>query len=163
MVIPLGPGSLQGSCDLPGDSERATRRTLARPPPPYLVLLRVGFTKLPGHPGTGALLPHRFTLAVAGFPRRLGGLISVALSFVSRRLGITQHTALRSSDFPPRRTARRDIGATMHRLRERSVTTIAPLEEAASLRLPSTAAHGRGVGSSGGDRSGPLSQKSCTP
>jgi len=31
----------------------------------------------------------------------IGGLLSVALSVVSRRPGVTRHPALRSSDFPP--------------------------------------------------------------
>ena len=50
--------------------------------------------------GGGALLPHRFTHA-----RRLaapGGLFSVALSFESPRLAVSQHPALRSPDFPRR-------------------------------------------------------------
>ena len=49
----------------------------------------------------GALLPHHFTLTVASFRRRLGGLLSVALSVGSRPPGVTWHLALRSPDFPP--------------------------------------------------------------
>jgi len=45
--------------------------------------------------GTGALLPHHFTLT----PRR-GVVVSVALSIASRRLGVTQRSALRRPDFP---------------------------------------------------------------
>jgi hypothetical protein len=57
----------------------------------------------------GELLPRRFTLArmrseMAGAPCHLsltvGGLFSVALSVPSRGLGVTQHPALWSSDFP---------------------------------------------------------------
>ena len=57
----------------------------------------------------GELLPHRFTLARLRLrrpelPGRLvltvGGLFSVALSVPSRGLGVTQHPALWSSDFP---------------------------------------------------------------
>src|SRR5437016_12762380 len=45
----------------------------------------------------GELLPHRFTLtALAG-----GGLLSVALSVGLPPLGVTQHPALWSPDFPP--------------------------------------------------------------
>jgi len=33
--------------------------------------------------------------------KNLGGLFSVALSIASRHLGVTQHSALWSSDFPP--------------------------------------------------------------
>ena len=68
-------------------------------------LLRVGFTKPPGHPDAGALLPHRFTLpcsraARCRVVRAIGGLFSVALSCGSPRLAVSQHPALRSPDFP---------------------------------------------------------------
>ena len=43
--------------------------------------------------------------AVARAP---GGLFSVALSFESPRLAVSQHPALRSPDFPRRAEARRD-------------------------------------------------------
>src|SRR5215469_8630640 len=65
--------------------------------PSYLVLLRAGFTWPAGHPAAGGLLPHHFTLA--GLCRRC---LSVALSFGSPRLGVTQRPALWSPDFPPR-------------------------------------------------------------
>ena len=55
--------------------------------------------------GTGELLPRRFTLTLGNFPARggeaRGGLLSVALSFPSPGLRVTEHPALRSSDFPP--------------------------------------------------------------
>jgi hypothetical protein len=67
--------------------------------------------------GTGALLPHRFTLTTgqraALLPvalrqatsgrgaRRPGGLFSVALSLGSPPLDVIQHPALWSPDFPP--------------------------------------------------------------
>ena len=56
---------------------------------------------------TGELLPHRFTLTSArgGTSATRGGLFSVALSFPSPGLGVTQHSVLRSSDFPPIRLA----------------------------------------------------------
>ena len=49
----------------------------------------------------GGLLPHRFTLAryETEVPSA-GGLFSVALSVGLPRLGVTQHSALWSSDFP---------------------------------------------------------------
>ena len=48
--------------------------------------------------GTGALLPHRFTLT----PQTMrGGLLSAALSFASPRLHVMEHPALWCSDFPP--------------------------------------------------------------
>ena len=46
---------------------------------PYLVLHRVGFTELPGHRGTGALLPHLFTLTPP-----YGGAVYFLLHFPSR-------------------------------------------------------------------------------
>jgi hypothetical protein len=64
----------------------------------------------------GGLLPHRFTLACTCSPRirkrnrrfrlrtrrvrAIGGLLSVALSIGSPRLGVTQRHALWSPDFP---------------------------------------------------------------
>jgi len=67
--------------------------------------------------GTGALLPHRFTLTRAlraavqhtallhatscRGARRPGGLFSVALSLGSPPLDVIQHPALWSPDFPP--------------------------------------------------------------
>ena len=65
--------------------------------------------------GTGALLPHRFTLtslhsvAARRSTPASGGLFSVALSLGSPPLDVIQHPALRSPDFPPpAKTARRD-------------------------------------------------------
>jgi len=46
----------------------------------------------------GELLPHRFTLTP--LPWKRGGLLSVALSVGSPPLGVTQHPALWSPDFP---------------------------------------------------------------
>src|SRR5439155_2649621 len=50
-------------------------------------------------PGAGALLPQRFTLACAT-EVAIRGLLSVALSFGSPRLGVAQHPALWSPDVP---------------------------------------------------------------
>jgi hypothetical protein len=65
--------------------------------------------------GTGALLPHRFTLtsircvAASRSTQASGGLFSVALSLGSPPLDVIQHPALWSPDFPPlAKTARRD-------------------------------------------------------
>jgi hypothetical protein len=55
-------------------------------------------------PGAGALLPHPFTLAPPRVPARRGGLLSVALSRGSPRVGVTHHPALWSPDFPRRDT-----------------------------------------------------------
>ena len=45
----------------------------------------------------GALLPHHFTLTAVS----CGGILSAALSLVSRPVGVTDHPVLRSPDFPP--------------------------------------------------------------
>ncbi|GEM_PF-2007052 len=70
------------------------------------------------HPQRGALLPHLFTLTldmrrtlrVSGSRRQAkpgphvkGGMFSVALSLGSRRVAVSNHRALPSSDFPPDR------------------------------------------------------------
>ncbi len=54
------------------------------------------------HQSRGALLPHHFTLTG---PRPCG-VFSVALSLGSLRVGVTNHRALSSSDFPPGRDPR---------------------------------------------------------
>jgi len=73
-----------------------------------LTLLRVGFTEPPGSPR--ALVRSYRTVAplpVARSPGPIGGLLSVALSFESPRLAVSQHPALRSPDLPrPGRAAR---------------------------------------------------------
>jgi hypothetical protein len=76
--------------------------------PPYLVLLRVGFTKLPMSPSglvrsyrTVSPLPGTYCRAARRSPRGPGGLFSVALSLGSPPLDVIQHPALWSPDFPP--------------------------------------------------------------
>jgi len=103
-VIPLGRPLPDGSCDQLEIWGRRGPRRRSQPCdwPRDLgpVLLQVGFASPPRHRGGGALLPHLFTRA-----RRLaapGGLFSVALSFESPRLAVSQHPALRSPDFPRR-------------------------------------------------------------
>ena len=65
---------------------------------PYLVLHRVGFAKLPMSP-SGLVSS---CLAISPLPRpRPGRYVSVALSVGSPLLGVTQHPAWGSSDFPP--------------------------------------------------------------
>ena len=54
--------------------------------------------------GTGALLPHRFTCTT---PKRCS-LLSVALSIASPLLGVIQHPALWSPDFPHPDLSERD-------------------------------------------------------
>jgi len=105
MAIHLG-------CPLPDTSSDPTRRHRERatPSPSYLILLRMGFARPTSHPAAGALLPHHFTLTGAPEGRWLirpradsGGVFSVALSLRSPSLAVSEHPALRSSDFPQSR------------------------------------------------------------
>ncbi|MDX6212045.1 MAG: hypothetical protein QOF82_1132 [Frankiales bacterium] len=66
-------------------------------------------------PGAGGLLHHRFTLTAQADP--YGGLLSVALSRESPRVGVTHHLALWSPDFPRRgpKTSTRPPGRLVHR------------------------------------------------
>jgi len=75
--------------------KQPTRGSAGRLISPYVTLLRVGYAEPAGRPAAGALLPHRCTLT--SLRRRC---LSVALSSGSPPLGITQHPALRSPDFP---------------------------------------------------------------
>src|SRR5207302_10446350 len=85
--------------------QQSTRGSAGRLISPYVTLLRVGCTEPAGYPAAGALLPHLFTLA----PLR-GWYVSVALSSGSPPLGVTQHPALRSPDFPRARSRPRPHG-----------------------------------------------------
>ena len=68
--------------------------------PFYLVLLRVGFTKLPPSPAVLVSSYLTFSPLPSAIARGLGGVFSVALSLESLPLGVTQHPAPWSSDFP---------------------------------------------------------------
>jgi hypothetical protein len=92
-AIPLGRRLPAGSSGLPGGvCGRAVLPLSGLAPGGVCRAARIT-------PGAGALLPHRFTLACAG-PPAIGGLLSVALSCGSPRLGVTQHPALWSPDVP---------------------------------------------------------------
>ena len=80
-----------GSSDQPGDRPGVLMSL-------YSVLLRMGFTQPTGYPIAGELLPHHFTLTL---PLGEGRYVSVALSVGLPLLGVTQHPARWSSDFPP--------------------------------------------------------------
>ncbi len=88
---------------------RPTRGSKGGPPSPCLALLPVGLAEPPGSPRalvrsyrTVSPLPvHR----IRG-PGAIGGLLSVALSCGSPRLGVTQHRALWSPDVPRSRSRR---------------------------------------------------------
>jgi hypothetical protein len=71
---------------------------------PYLALLQVGFSSISIHTETWCALtaPFHPCLCPTLASRAIGGIVSVALSIVSRRLGVTQHPAWWSPDFPPR-------------------------------------------------------------
>ena len=61
---------------------------------PYLALLRAGFSSIPIRTGTWCALTAPFHPCLCpAFAKAIGGVVSVALSIVSRRLGVTQHPA----------------------------------------------------------------------
>ena len=92
-TISLGRASPRASSDLPGSLARRATSS------PLFGLAPGGVYRAEGvAPSAGALLPHRFTLTADLAAR--GGLLSVALSLGSLPLGVTQHPALWSSDFP---------------------------------------------------------------
>jgi len=68
--------------------------------PFYLVLLRMGFTELPPSPAALVSSYLTFSPLPSAIARGLGGVFSVALSLESLPLGVTQHPAPWSSDFP---------------------------------------------------------------
>jgi hypothetical protein len=80
--------------------QRPTRELRAGHPQtlPYLVLLQVGFSK----PAMSPLPLVSSYLTLSPLPWTYhGGLVSEALSLGLPPLGVTQHPALWSSDFPP--------------------------------------------------------------
>lgn len=99
-VISLGQRLPATSSGLPGGQKGRAAPRRPQTPSPLLGLAPGGVCQAaPVTGGAGALLPHRFTLT-APAQGGVGGLFSVALSVGSPRLGVTQHRALRSSDFP---------------------------------------------------------------
>jgi hypothetical protein len=91
------------SLDVAIEIERPTREPgRATPYVPLFGLAPGGvYQALPVTRETGELLPHPFTLTPADITKvGEGGLLSVALSFPSPGLGVTQHLALWSPDFP---------------------------------------------------------------
>ena len=72
------------------------------PPVPCLALLRVGFASRPSRPGRWCALTAPFHPCLCPPQRAIGGLLSVALSFGSPRLAVSQHPALWSPDLPQR-------------------------------------------------------------
>ena len=101
-VIYLGPPLPKGSCGRPEDAAGPAAAPAYRGVSPYLALLRVGFASIPIRTGTWCALTAPFHPCLCPAGRTIGGVVSVALSVASRRLGVTQHPALWSPDFPPR-------------------------------------------------------------
>jgi hypothetical protein len=89
------------SDEQPLDAARASRL-------PMWSCSRWGLPRPSDHAAAGELVPHHFTLT--GGCRRY---VSVALSLGSPPLGVTQHPALRSSDFPRTDPSARDRPACL--------------------------------------------------
>ena len=83
--------------------KRSTRKHRASHPQtlPYSILLRVRFTLPISSPKSRWALTPPFHHCLSPAHRIIGCMFSVALSVGSLRLGVTQHPALWSSDFPP--------------------------------------------------------------
>jgi len=92
VTIYLAPRLPPGSSSQPGASQALIA--------PYLALLLMGFARHRCLHRSGELLPHHFTLARSPMPRGRWRYVSVALSVGSPLLGVTQHPAWWSSDFP---------------------------------------------------------------
>jgi len=93
MTIYLGQQLPAASSNLPGDFGRAALKRL-----PIWFCSRWGLPCPVCHHTGGELLPRHFNLTRALRP---GGIFSVALSSGSPPVRVTNHPALRSSDFPP--------------------------------------------------------------
>ena len=129
MIIPLGRPLLDGSCDLLGIE--STRATPARLPSRSQTGLAPGGVCLCPLLAEGAVRSYR-TVSPLPAPMQnisAGGLFSVALSFESPRLAVSQHPALRSPDFPRRDVLRRPAAITCP-TRTRSGRTISPASPA---------------------------------
>ena len=121
-IIPLGRPLLGGSCDLLGiESARATP---ARFPSRSQTGLAPGGVCRAPLVTEGAVRSYR-TVSPLPTPRGAGGLFSVALSFESPRLAVSQHPALRSPDFPRRTPKKKGPAATTCPARARSDSIIA--------------------------------------
>lgn len=101
-TIHLGPSLPTASSDLPGSSGGPPSNA------PCLTLLRVGFTEPRWSPS--ALVVSYTTVSPLPGAEAPGGLLSVALSRGSPRVGVTHHPALWSPDFPRRRSVDRRRG-----------------------------------------------------
>jgi hypothetical protein len=102
-TIHLGPPLPVASCGPPGSSGGPPSNA------PCLTLLQVGFTEPPGSPR--ALVVSYTTVSPLPGAVAPGGLLSVALSRGSPRVGVTHHPALWSPDFPRRHREGADAAA----------------------------------------------------
>jgi len=104
VIISLDSALLRNSSSQPGSLGRAVLQLrLATETLPYLALLRVGFALPALSPGPRCALTAPFHPYPALQPLRAaprGGMFSVALSLGSPPVGVTDHPALRSPDFP---------------------------------------------------------------
>ena len=105
MAIPLGAALLRRSCDLPGGADAPSRCVPAKADSLPIWSCSVWGLPCPEHCYSGgALLTHLFTLTTP--PRRRAVCFLWHWPSSSLNAGIPdviRHTALRSSDFPPRR------------------------------------------------------------
>src|SRR4249920_1327132 len=109
-IIHLGLPLPTASCGLPASIGRAALdRSRREPLVPLLTLLRVGFTEPPQSPAALVVSYTAVSPLPPGGPKPGpgGGLLSVALSRGSPRVGVTDHPALRSPDLPHRVSPRR--------------------------------------------------------
>jgi len=101
-IIHLGPSLPTVSCGLPAGIGRAalkrSRRPAAEAASPLDLAPGGVYRAASVTCGAGGLLHHRFTLTRQ--PKLAGGLLSVALSRGSPRVGVTDHPALWSPDLP---------------------------------------------------------------
>lgn len=98
-AIHLGLSLPAASCGLPADSGGQPSNVRAETPGCLLLtLLRVGFTEPSESPRR--LVVSYTTVSPLPAPRGTGGLLSVALSRGSPRVGVTHHPALWSPDVP---------------------------------------------------------------
>ncbi len=105
VIIPLG-------LPLPTASSDLTRGLRAGHPQtsPYLVLHRMGFTKLPTSPSALVSSYLTFSPLPAVTEATRGGLFSVALSLGLPPVPVKDHPALWSPDFPPPTVAKARVG-----------------------------------------------------
>jgi len=141
-TIHLRAPSPAPSCGLPADSgEQPSDVCAGRPRTAGPFGLAPGgvYRAAPVARGAGGLLHHRFTLArtaEAVTSAAAGGLLSVALSRGSPRVGVAHHRALWSPDLPRRDTAVRAAAAWPARPRRSAYRPPCPGPYAGLARLP---------------------------